>query len=345
MQYTTLGRTGIRVSKLCFGTVQFDSQNDEKVAHTILDQALQSGINFFDTADGYGKGRVEEIIGRWLPSKRQQVVMATKVRGGMGPGPGHPGLTRNHLISSVEASLRRLHTDYIDLYQMHFPDDSTPIESTLRALDDLVHQGKVRAIGCSNYAAWELCKALWVSDTRNLERFETVQPRYSLLSREIEAELLPLCASEQVGVLVYNVLAGGFLAGKYRWGETPPVGTRFDRHPEIYLNRYWYEANFQLIQRLKPIAAQSGRTLANLAIAWTMAHPVITSVIVGATSMRQLEENLAACDRPLTPDEYRAAAEASVGAVAGPTMINVFRRNMGVGVEMPAGPSAGPRLV
>ncbi len=320
MQYATLGRTGIRVSRLCLGTVQFGLQLDEAASHRVMDRALELGINFVDTADRYEDGLTEQYVGSWLPGKRQQVILATKVRGRMGPAPNDTGLSRVHIMQAVEASLRRLRTDYIDLYQMHAPDDLTPIETTLRALDDLVRQGKVRAVGCSNYAAWELCKALWTSDVRNLVRFESVQPRYSLLAREVEAELLPLCLSEQVGVIPYNPIAGGMLSGKYRWGEEPAQGTRFQVRAEMYQGRYWYEPTFQAVERLKAVAEESGRSLVQYALAWVLAHPAITSAIVGATSPAQVEENVTALERPLNAEEYRAGCQASEGAVCGPSI-------------------------
>ncbi|MCL4533980.1 MAG: aldo/keto reductase [Bacteroidetes bacterium] len=191
-----------------------------------------------------------------------------------------------------------------------------PIETTLRALDDLVHQGKVRAIGCSNYAAWQVCKALWVSDVRNLARFEVVQPPYNLLSRGIEDELLPLCAAEQLGIVTYNPTGVGILAGRYQWGK-PPEGSRFQRVPKIGTG-YWYAANFEIVERLKPIAAQTGRSLGQLAFAWVLDNPAITSVLTGVESVGQLEENLAAAERPLTEEEYQAVTTAGAGAVVGP---------------------------
>lgn len=318
MQYMTLGRTGIRVSRLCLGTSQFIKRIDDTIAHSILDQALELGVNFIDTADRYGRGWAEEVLGRWLPGKRQRVVLLTKVRGTMGPGPNDTGLSRVHIMQAVEASLRRLQTDYIDIYMVHAPDHATPIETTLRALDDLVRQGKVRSIGCSHYAAWELCKALWVSDVRNLARFEVMEPRYSLLARESEAEVLPLCAAEQVGAIAYNPIAGGLLTGKYQWGQPPPAGTRFDYDMKRYGRHYWYEQNFQVVERLKSIAAEGGRSVVQFALAWVLANPAVTSAIAGATSVAQLEENVVAVDRPLTAEEYEAGAEASSGAVAGP---------------------------
>ncbi len=317
MQYTTLGRTGIRVSRLCLGTVQFALQLDEAASHRVMDRAFELGINFIDTANSYEKGATEAIVGSWLQHHRQEVVLATKVRGRMGPGPNDAGLSPTHIKRAVEDSLRRLRTDYIDLYQTHAPDEATPIETTLRALDDLVREGKVRAIGCSNYAAWELCKALWASDVRNLARFESVQPRYNILAREIEAELLPLCQSEQVGVIPYNPIAGGMLSGKYKWGEEPPAGTRFSVRRDLYMQRYWYEETHKAVERLRSVAEQGGRSMVQYALAWVLANPAITSAIVGATSPAQVEENVAALDKPLTPEEYQAGCQACAGAIVG----------------------------
>jgi 1-deoxyxylulose-5-phosphate synthase len=315
LQYTTLGRTGIRVSRVCLGTMVFHPQVGEGASHRIMDKALDLGINFFDTADIYQEGIVEEFVGNWLPSRRQQVVLATKVRGRMGPGQNDTGLSRLHIMRGVEDSLRRLRTDYIDLYQVHAPDDQTPIETTMRALDDLVRQGKVRAIGCSNYAAWELCKALWVSDKLGLERFESAQPCYSLLYRQPEAELFPLCQAEQVGVMVYEPMAAGLLSGKFRWDGKPGAGTRYDLRGETYRNRFWFEPNFQIVDKLRPLAAQGGRSMAQFALAWILGNPAVTSVISGVTSVAQLEENAEVADHPLTPDEYAAACQIAVGAV------------------------------
>jgi aryl-alcohol dehydrogenase-like predicted oxidoreductase len=280
-----------------------------------MDKALDLGINFFDTADIYQQGAVEEIIGGWLPSRRHQVVLATKVRGRMGPGANDTGLSRVHIVQAVEDSLRRLRTDYIDLYLAHAPDDLTPIETTLRAMDDLVRQGKVRAIGCSNYAAWEMCKAIWVSDKLNLERFESVQPCYSLLYRQPEAELFPLCRAEGIGVMVYEPMAAGLLSGKFQWNGKPGAGTRYDVRGETYRNRFWFEPNFRIVDQLKPLATQSGRTMAQFALAWVLGNPAVTSVISGVTSITQLEENAAVADNLLPADEYNAACQIAVGAV------------------------------
>lgn len=314
MQYTTLGRTGIRVSRMCLGTVQF-GQLEEAASHRVLDRALELGINFIDTADRYEAGKVEEVIGSWLQGKRHQVVIGTKVRGRMGDGPNDTGLSRLHITHAVEASLKRLRTDYIDLYQLHAVDPLTPVETTLRALDDLIHQGKVLSIGCSNFLAWETCKALWASEVGRYARFESVQNRYNVLAREIEPELVPLCSSEQVAILPYNPLAGGLLSGKYRYGEPPPEGTRFQWNAKQYVKRYWYKETFEAVERLKPVAERAGLSLAQYAVAWVLANPAVTSAIVGATSTSQLEETAKALDRPLTEEEHRAGCEAAEGAM------------------------------
>ncbi|HKP87355.1 MAG TPA: aldo/keto reductase, partial [Blastocatellia bacterium] len=228
MKIKRLGRTGLKVTEACLGTMTFGYQCDEKTSFAVMDEAANAGVNFIDTADVYpvpvsleSVGRTEEIIGRWLPGKRDRFVLATKCRMQMGEGPNDVGLSRKHILSAIEASLRRLQTDYVDLYQVHAPDPETPIDETLRALDSIVESGKARYVGCSNFQAWQLCKALWTSDRLGLSRFDSVQPRYNLLYREIEHELLPLCSDQGVGVIVYNPLAGGFLTGKHRLSEPP----------------------------------------------------------------------------------------------------------------------------
>ncbi|MCC7353095.1 MAG: aldo/keto reductase, partial [Anaerolineae bacterium] len=240
MEYRRLGRTGLKVSELCLGTGVFSAPVDEETSHRILSAAFSGGINFIDTADIYSGwvahvGSSEEIIGRWLKNQpRGQLVIATKVRGSMGEGPNDQGLSRVHIMHAVEASLRRLQTDYIDLYQTHSPDDTTPLDETLRALDDLVHQGKVRYIGCSNYPAWKLCKALWVSDKHGLARYDCLQPHYNLIRRaEFERELMPLCQDQGLGVIPYSPLAGGFLTGKYRKDQPIPPNSRGEKNQRI----------------------------------------------------------------------------------------------------------------
>ena len=323
MPFKRLGQTGLKVSEICMGTMTFGSQADEEAAHAILDRALDAGVNFIDTADVYPvpptvetAGRTEEIVGRWLRGKRSRVVVATKCRGRVGPGLNDEGLSRAHILDAVEASLRRLQTDYIDLYQVHWPDADTPLEETLQALDDLVRWGKVRYLGCSNFEAWRLYKSLWVSDRLHLTRFDCVQPRYNLLHREIERDLLPVCAEEGIGVIAYNPLAGGFLAGKYRRDEPPPEGTRFalaGGSGSLYRDRYWHDKLFDAVDRVKEVAEGCAATPAQVSVAWLLQQPTVTSAIVGATRREQVEETLKGTE--LTLDD---AAMEALSAIAPP---------------------------
>ena len=297
MRYTRLGRIGLKVSTICLGTMTFGRQVDETGAHAIMDRALDGGVNFFDTADVYPQGvdvvgRTEEIVGTWLPAHRHEVVLATKCAGRMGPGPNDAGTNRRHVMMAVQASLKRLNTDFIDLYQVHSFDPTTPLDETLRALDDLVRGGLVRYIGCSNYAAWQLAKALWISDRLNIARYDCLQPRYNLLAREIERELLPLCADQGVGVIVYNPLAGGLLSGKHA-PEQPQEGTRFALS-DMYRQRYWSERNHEAVGRVLSVAAEHDMDPVTFAVAWTLANPTVTSAIIGASRPEQLGATLAA---------------------------------------------------
>lgn len=323
MRIRRLGRTGLKVSEVCIGTMTFGYQADEETARAILDRALEAGVNFLDTADVYPVppsletvGRTEEIVGRWLQGRRDTIVVATKCRGRMGPGPNDEGLSRKHIMEAVEGSLRRLQTDYIDLYQVHHPDEETPLEETLRALDDLVRSGKVRYIGCSNFEAWRLCKALWISDRLNLARFDAVQPRYNLLYRHVERELLPLCVEEGVGVIAYNPLAGGLLTGKYRRDQPPPEGTRFalgGGSGPLYRQRYWRDRLFDCVDQVREISARLGATPAQVSLAWLLRQPTLTSAIVGATRQEQLDESLKAVDLDLD-----AATIEELGQISAP---------------------------
>jgi aryl-alcohol dehydrogenase (NADP+) len=308
MKHVRLGRTGLSVSRLCLGTMTFGLQCDEAASHAILDRALAGGITFIDTADVYPLGgtletvgRTEEILGRWLTGRRQEVVLATKVHGATGPRPWDHGLSRKHVIDALDASLRRLRTDYVDLYQAHHPDPATPLDETLRVFDDLVRAGKVRYVGCSNYPAWQTAKALGRSERLGLARWACVQPRYNLLFRQPERELLPLCLEEGLGVIPYNPLAGGFLSGKHRRERGPTPGTRFTLGTAArrYQERYWREREFETVDQLRPLAQQAGMSMAQLAVAWTLANPAVTSPIVGASRPEQLDELLAAADKPL----------------------------------------------
>jgi aryl-alcohol dehydrogenase-like predicted oxidoreductase len=295
----------------------FAGQCDEPTSRAILDAAVERGVDFLDTADVYPippdiatAGRSEEVIGRWLADRgnRDQLVLATKCRMRVGPGPNDEGLSRRHVLAACEASLRRLRTDHIDLYQVHSPDPDTPIDETLGALDALVRSGKVRYIGCSNFPAWRLALSLGVSEQRGLARFDCLQPRYNLLHRDIESELLPLCRDQGLGVIVYNPLAGGFLSGKYHKDEAPRPGTRFTlgESGRLYRERYWQAAQFDAVEVLKGVCAQRGLNLATLSVAWVLAQPGITSAIVGASRPDQLLDTLAATDLALDEETLDA---------------------------------------
>lgn len=312
MQYRNLGRTGLKVSRICLGTMTFGSQVEEAEATEIVKNAMSAGVNFFDTADQYINGRSEEIVGKALKGERHSMVLATKIGAWQsGPSVNDIGASRKHIMKGVEESLRRLGTDYIDLYYVHKPDYDTPIEETLRAMDDLVHQGKVRYIACSNFRAWQLAKALSVSELHNLARFECVQPPYNLITRDAEFELLPFCESEEVGVCVYNPLAAGLLTGKHDPKKPPAEGTRFtqERLGPMYVQRYWSDINFNAIARLKQVAEEHGRNMAQFALAWVLNQQAITSAVCGISSAQQLEINTAAVEMELSQEELVACDE------------------------------------
>ncbi len=311
MQHVRLGHSGLQVSRLCLGTMTFGLQVDEADSITILDRAAEGGISFIDTADAYPlggdlttAGRTEEIVGRWLHGRRDDFVLATKCFAPTGRRPWHMGNSRRHVIDAAEASLRRLGTDFIDLYQLHFDDPGVPIDETLGALDYLVHAGKVRYIGCSNFLAYRLALALGRSDTLGLARFVSVQPRYNLLFREFERELLPLCLEQGVGVIPFNPIAGGMLTGKHDRARTPDEGTRFTlgNAARTYQDRYWHDHVFDTVDALAAIAAEAGVALATLAVAWTLRHPAITAPIIGASRAGQLDATLAAVDFVIDDD-------------------------------------------
>jgi aryl-alcohol dehydrogenase-like predicted oxidoreductase len=304
MQYRNLGRSGLKISAVGVGCNQFGSVVDRDGTRAIVQRALEVGINFFDTADGYGnRGASEEFLGDALAGQWHKVVVATKVQATMGDGPNDGGASRYHILSGVEASLRRLKTDHIDLYQIHNFDPRTPLEETMRALDDLVRAGKVRYVGASNFQAWQLARANDVAEMMGWEAFVSVQPHYHMLERQIERELLPYCQFANVGILPYFPLAGGFLSGKYERGQAPAAGTRGSRSP--YVQKYLTDANFDVLDQLRPIAAAHERSLADLAIAWLLAQPQVASVIAGATRPEQVADNAHAAEWVLTPDEVK----------------------------------------
>ena len=303
MEYRRLGSSGLEVSVVGLGTNNFGARIDRESSLQVVREAVEQGINLLDTADTYGTGRQsEEYIGQAVKGIRSKVVIGTKVGIRMGDGPNNAGASRQHIIEGVEASLRALDTDYIDLYQIHRPDPATPIEETLRALDDLVRSGKVRYIGCSNYAAWEVCEAIWTSRSQHLTPYVSVQPEYSMLVRDAEDELLPLCERYNVGILPYFPLAGGFLTGKYTRDQEPLEGTRL-ANPRNQFRRYLSDEGFGVLDSLNAFAEAKGHTMVELAFAWLLECPQVSSVIAGATKIEQVQANAKAGEWRLTADE------------------------------------------
>jgi aryl-alcohol dehydrogenase-like predicted oxidoreductase len=316
MKYRQLADTGVFVSEVCLGTMTFGGRGqvwermgalEQPQVDAIVHRALDAGVNFVDTANVYGAGESETLLGQALKGRRQDVVLATKVRGRMGPGVNSVGLSRLHILQSVEASLRRLQTDYIDLYQIHRPDAVTSVEDTLRAMDDLVRAGKVRYIGCSNLPAWQIMKALAVSDAQHLERFRCTQSYYSLVGRELEREILPLARDQRLGVLVWSPLAGGFLSGKFTRESAGGTGRRatFD-FPPVDKAR-----GFDILDVMRTMADRHGTSVARVGLAWVLANASVTSVIIGARTIDQLNDNLQAGELTLAPEDLAALDQAS----------------------------------
>lgn len=306
MQHVRLGRTGLTVSRLCLGTMTFGLQCDEPTSVAILDRAAAGGITFLDTSDVYPLGggldtvgRTEEILGRWLAGRRHEFIVATKCNGAMSARRWDRGLSRKHILDAIEGSLRRLRTDYVDLYQCHAPDDETPIDETLRAFDDLVRAGKVRYIGTSNFVTWKIARAMGRSEVLGVARFDSAQPRYNLLFRQIERDLLPMCREEGVGVIPYNPLAGGLLSGKHRKDGGPTAGTRFTlgNAARRYQDRYWHDREFATVESLRPLAAEAGLSLARMAVGWVLTHPAVTAPIIGASRPEQLDDVLPVAEK------------------------------------------------
>lgn len=302
MKYRRLGNSGLEVSEIGLGGNNFGWWADEQTSTAVINHALDQGVNFIDTADVYDRGHSEEFIGKAIKGKRFQVIIATKFGNPTGDGPNERGGSRYYIMKAVDASLRRLQTDYIDLYQMHLPDSTTPIEETLRALDDTIRAGKVRYIGCSNFAAWQLCEALWVSKVNNLHAFVTIQPQYNLLARQIERELVPCCQAYEIGIIPYSPLAGGFLTGKYRKGEELPAGARLSG-PNPAFRRIFTEANWDKLAKFETFARVRGHSVGELAIAWLLAKPWVSTVIAGARKIEQVSANVAASEWRLTAEE------------------------------------------
>jgi len=302
MEYRKLGSSGLKVSEVGLGGNPFGWWADETTSAAVVNKALDLGISFIDTADMYDNGHSEEYLGRILKGRRHEVLIATKFGSPAGKGPNDRGGSRHHMTVALEASLRRLQTDYIDLYQIHFADPTTPIEETLRALDDAVRAGKVRYIGCSNFAAWQLCEAMWTSRVNRLNSFVTVQPQYNLLARQIERELVPCCQAYGVGVIPYSPLAGGFLTGKYHKGAELPANARLSGNSPMS-RRIFTDDNWDRVTKLEAYAAAHGHKLNELAIGWLLAHPWLSTVIAGARNIEQVAANVAGASWKLTPAE------------------------------------------
>ena len=310
MKHVRFGRTGLKVSPLCLGTMTFGFQCDEETSFAIMDAASEAGITFFDTADAYplgappgSYGRTEEVIGRWLGSRRDEFIIATKCFARTGPKPWDAGNSRKNIVRALDASLQRLGTDYVDLYQLHFWDADTPIDETLQALDDVVRSGKVRYIGCSNFLAYQLARSIGRAEVLRTASFVSVQPRYNMLYRVNERELFPLCTEDGIAVIPYNPLAGGFLSGKHQPGA-PTEGGRFTLGEAAgrYQERYWHDRMFETIENLRPIADAAGVSMATMAVQWVLANPAITSAIIGASRPEQLNDSIAAADAPMDPE-------------------------------------------
>jgi aryl-alcohol dehydrogenase-like predicted oxidoreductase len=318
MEYKSLGRTGLKVSELCLGTMQFGWTADENLSIKVISTAFEAGINFFDTADVYSRwaegnpsGVAESIIGKWIKQSktpREQLVIATKVRGRMGSGVNNEGLSRVHIMHAVDASLQRLGVDYIDLYQTHSYDEKTPIEETLLAMDDLIHQGKVRYIGCSNYPAWRLMEALWASQYKNIARFDSLQPHYNIVHRaEFERELADVCRTYALGVIPYSPLAAGFLTDKYKRDEAEPESKRING----VKRRYFNDRSWMIHDAVEQIALTYGRSISQVAFAWLLSNPIITSPIIGPRNLEQLDDNLGASGYRLSADDMKSLNDAS----------------------------------
>jgi len=315
MRYVTVGSTGVQVSTLCFGTMSFGDEADETTSAAMFHRVREKGINFFDTADIYAGGASEEILGGLVADCRDELVLTSKVFFPTGDGPNDAGLSRRHIMSAAEASLRRLGTDRLDFYFVHAFDDHTPIEQTLRALDDLVRQGKILYPAVSNWAAWQIATALGIQAREVLSRFELVQPMYNLVRRQAEVEILPLAQAERLGVITYSPLGGGLLTGKYATGSRPATGRLVEN--ARYIDRYALDSDYATAEKFTIIAHETGHQPASLAVAWTMAHPAITAPIIGARNLDQLDVSLAALDIDMTPELYdRIAATSTTPAPA-----------------------------
>ena len=294
MDQITLSKTGLKVSRLCFGTMTFGGQTDEPASVQMVERCLDAGINFFDTANAYTGGTSETMLGRALKGRRHRVILASKVSNKVGDAPDQKGLSRPAIRRGIEESLQRLETDYLDLYYMHLPDYSTPMEESLAAMDELVKEGKVRHFAQSNYAAWQVVEMQWIAADNKYQPVVVSQPMYNLLARGIEQEFLPMSKAFSIANVVYNPLAGGLLTGKHNVAE-PIRGSRFDKN-KMYLDRYWHEDDFSAVEAVRDIAQKSGRSMVSLALCWLLHHTAIECVILGASKLEQLDQNLGAAE-------------------------------------------------
>jgi aryl-alcohol dehydrogenase-like predicted oxidoreductase len=305
MDKITLKHTDLKVSRICFGTMTLGGQTDEASAARMIELCLESGINFLDTANVYNKGASEEMLGRLLGSRRRNFILASKVRNKMGDAPDLVGLSREAILRGIDDSLRRLRTDYLDLYYLHLPDPSVPIEESLDAMNEVVKQGKVRHLASSNYSAWQITEMCWIAERKGYQAPWAAQPMYNLIARGIEQEYLPMCKHFGVSNIIYNPLAGGLLTGKHK-REAPIPGTRFDKN-KMYLDRYWHPADFDAVDQLSQIAQKAGRSLLSMSLNWLYHHTAIDCIILGASRSEHLEQNLAALDDgPLAAETVEA---------------------------------------
>jgi aryl-alcohol dehydrogenase-like predicted oxidoreductase len=310
MEYRNLGTAGVKVSPICLGTA-FRGQKDDAVCIRTIERALDLGCNFIDTANIYGQGRSERILAKALKGKRDDVFLTSKVTSPVGQGPNDKGFSRYHIMREIERSLERLQTDHLDLYLLHSFDPTTPIDEALRTLNDLVRQGKVRYIGCSNFNAWQIVEALWTSDTHNLEPFVCVQSQYNLLNRwEIEPDLMPVCSKHGLGMMTFSPLAIGLLTGRFRRGQTPPSGTPWEKG-KYNFDRAMSAQNDRIVQKLIEIGQNRDRTPAQVAIAWVLDHPEITAAMIGPDTPEHVDENFGGVGWELTPEERSALDEVS----------------------------------
>jgi aryl-alcohol dehydrogenase-like predicted oxidoreductase len=319
METRTLKHTDLTVSRACFGTMTFGSQADETAAARMIDLCIDRGVNFFDTANAYNKGLSETIVGKILKGRRHKIVLASKVRGKMGEGADESGLSKRAMLRAIDESLQRLQTDHLDLYYLHQPDYAVPIEESLEAMEQLVKQGKVRHPASSNYSGWQVCRMLWLAEKNSYKPAWITQPMYNLLARGIEQEYLPMTREFGVSTVVYNPLAGGMLTGKQKRGA-PIAGTRFDNN-QMYLSRYWYDAYFDAVESILAIAREAGRSPVSLALNWLLHHTTIDCVILGASRVEQLEENLKAMEDGALPASAVTACDTVWSKLRGVTPV------------------------